>query len=410
MEWMEAKGTNLSYGDHAIRIYLLSDAKGTEAAERYFTSLQKPAKNQCTYGALFHCYCKEKMHDKATTLFEEMRELHFASSTLIHNVAMSLYMKSGQPEKVPPLVEEMKKTNKSPDRYTYTILMNSYASLRDIKAVELVMEEAKIRCTACSDWPIYSNLAAIYIAAGLFDKAELALKELERMSDLQDRNAFHFLISFYASTSNLAEVKRVWASLKSAFPKAVNKSYLVMLQSLDKLDDMIGMRNCFEEWESGCLSYDIRLPNVVINAYVKRGMMKEAVSQLECAQKRGYEPDFWTMNIFACFYMRNHQTEMAFKCMEAAVTMMKGNELRSCQGSVGVFFKYLAEEKDVERAEELCKVLKRVHYPASDFYNLLLHTYAAAGRMEPQMGRRIKEEQVEMTSEMEKLLKRVCPE
>lgn len=54
-------------------------------------------------------------------------------------------------------------------------------------------------------------------------------------------------------------------------------SYLVRLQSLAKLDDMDGIKNCFEEWESGCSTYDIRLLNVVINAYVRRGMIKEAI-------------------------------------------------------------------------------------------------------------------------------------
>ncbi|XXG80515.1 hypothetical protein AAC387_Pa09g1361 [Persea americana] len=410
MEWLEAKGTDFSYSDHAICVDLLSKTKGTEAAERYFTSLPEPAKNQYTYGALLCCYCQEKMHEKATTLFEKMRDLHFASSTLTYNNVMSLYMKSGLPEKVPPMVEKMQETNILPDRYTYAILMNSYASLKDIKAVERVMKEAKIRCTACSDWPLYSNLAAIYITAGLYNKAKLVLKEAEKMIDLCDRDAFHFLISLYAGTSNLADVKRVWKSLKSAFPKATNMSYLVMLQSLAKLDDMDGIKSCFEEWESGYSTYDIRLSNIVINAYVRRGMIKEAESLLESIRKRGYEPNFWTMDIFVDFYMRNHRMGMAVKCMEAAVTKMTKNELQPCQVRVGAFLKYFVEEKDVKHSEELCKVLKRVCYPASELFNLLLHTYVAAGKIEPQMRQWIREDNVQMTSEMEKLLERVCPE
>ncbi|KAJ8629678.1 hypothetical protein MRB53_023001 [Persea americana] len=169
----------------------------------------------------------------------------------------------------------------------------------------------------------------------------------------------------------LADVKWVWKSLNSVFPKATNMSYLVMLQSLAKLDDM--------------------------------GMIKEAESLLESI-------NFWTMDIFVDFYMRNHQMRMAVKCTEADVTKMMKNELQPYQVRVGAFLKYFVEEKDVEHSEELCKVLKRVCYPASKLYKLLLHTYVAVGKIEPQMRQRIREINVHMTSEMEKLLERVYPE
>ncbi|KAJ8645959.1 hypothetical protein MRB53_007707 [Persea americana] len=164
-------------------------------------------------------------------------------------------------------------------------------------------------------------------------------------------------------------------------------SYLVMLQSLAKLDDMDGIKNCFEEWESGCSTCVIRLSNVVINAYVRQGMIKEAKSLLESI-------NFWTMDIFVDFYMKNHQMGMVVKCMEAAVTKMTKNELQPCQVRVGAFLKYFVEEKDVAHSEELCKVLKRVCYPTSELYNLLLHTYVADGKIEPQMPQWIRENNV----------------
>ncbi|KAJ8627128.1 hypothetical protein MRB53_020435 [Persea americana] len=132
-------------------------------------------------------------------------------------------------------------------------------------------------------------------------------------------------------------------------------------------------------------------------------MIKKAESLLQSI-------NFWTMDIFVDFHMRNHRMGMAIKFMEAAVTKTTKNELQPCQVRVGAFLKYFVEEMDVEHSEELCKVLKRVCYPASELYNLLLHTYAAAGKIEPQMHQRIRENNVQMTSEMENLLARVCPE
>lgn len=409
MEWMERRGTNLSYSDYAIRIDLLSKAKGIEAAEEYFTGLSESAKNQLTYGALLNCYCTEKMPEKAMELFEKMRERNLVSATLVYNNLMSLYMRLDQPEKVPPLVKEMKAANILPDRFTYSVLMNSYASRNDIEAVERVMEEIEAKGGACSDWATYSTLAAIYVAAGRPDKAELALKECEKMINVRDRVAFHFLISLYAGISKLTEVNRVWESLKASFPKTTNLSYLVMLQALNRLDDMVGLEKCFKEWESSCSCYDIRLTNVLLGSYLRQGMIKKAEKLVEVAVNRGSQPNFRTLELFIDFCLKNDDMNLALKCMKTAVCMVKENEWQPNREKVRGFLKYFEEQKDVDGAEEFCKMLKKVRCLDTESYCSLLRTYIAAEKMEPLMRQRIKEDEIEMNPETELLLEKVCP-
>lgn len=409
IDWMEMRGTNLLHSDHAMRIELLSKTKGIEAAEEYFSSLSEFSKNQLTYGALFYCYCTEKMKEKGMTLFEKMKELNLVSSTLVYNNLISLYMKLDQPEKVLTLVEEMKAANILPDKFTYNLLMNSYASLRDIEAVEKVMEEMKANRGACCDWTTYSNLAGIYVASGHFNKANLALKKCEKVINVRDRMAYHFLITLHAGTSNLAAVKRVWKSLKSAFPKTTNLSYLTMLQSLARLDDLDGMKKCYEEWESGCPNYDIRLANVLINYYMRQGMNKEAETLLENAMNKVSEPNFWTLEINIDFYLNNREMKLALKCMESAVNKVKKNEWQPNQEIVGAFLKYFEDQKDIDGAEEFCKMLKKVYHLNSEDYNALLRTYIAAEKTEPCMRQRMEEDEIEMSPETEELLEKVCP-
>lgn len=64
-------------------------------------------------------------------------------------------------------------------------------------------------------------------------------------------------------------------SLKSAFPNTPNLSYLTMLKSLARLDDLDGMKKCFEKWELGCPANDIRIASVLINYYLRWGMTKK---------------------------------------------------------------------------------------------------------------------------------------
>ncbi|KAJ8620504.1 hypothetical protein MRB53_029033 [Persea americana] len=314
-----------------------------------------------------------------------------------------------QPEKVPPLVEEMKAANILPDKYTYNLLMTSYASLRDIEAVEKVMEEIKANRFVCCDWTTFRNLAGIYVASGHFNKANLALKKCEKIINVRDRMAYHYLITLHVGTSNSAAVKRVWKFLKSAFPKTTNSSYLTMLSSLARLDDLDGMKKCYEEWESGYLSYDIRLAKVLINYYLRQGMNKEAETLLENAMNKVSELNFGALEVSIDFYLNTGEMKLALKCMESAVNKVKKNEWQPNQEKVGAFLKYFEDQKDIDSSEEFCKMLKKVYCLDSKDYNALLRTYIAAEKTEPCMRQRMEEDEIETSPETEDLLEKVCP-
>lgn len=410
MEWMDNRKIFFSYADYAVRLDLLSKTKGLAAAEEYFNNLSPSAKNLLTYGTLLNCYCKEKMEEKALALFEKMDELNFASTSLTFNNLMSLHMRLGKPEMVPPLVDEMKKRSISPDTFTYNILMQSYARLNDIEGAERVLEEIKRENEDKLNWTTYSNLAAVYVNARLFEKAELALKKLEEEMGFHDRLAYHFLISLYAGINNLSEVNRVWNSLKSAFPKTNNMSYFTMFQALANLNDVDGLKICFEEWKSSCFSFDVRLANVAIRAFLGWDMIKDAESILYEAVKRSSGPFYTALDMFMAHHLKVREIDTALKYMEAAASEVKNNEWQPAPERVLAFLKYFEEEKDVEGAEKFCKILKNISGLDSNAYQLLLQTYVAAGRTEPEMRKRMKEDGIEVDSKIEDLLQRVCPE
>ncbi|XP_016468967.2 pentatricopeptide repeat-containing protein At1g02370, mitochondrial-like [Nicotiana tabacum] len=410
MDWMERRGIKLSFGDYGVRLDLIAKVQGITAAENYFGSLSPSMQIQSTYGALLHCYCVEKMTDKALSLFEKMDQLNFASNSWQFNNLMSLYMRLGQPEKVPPLVQEMKSRKVPLCTFSYSILMNSYSCLDDIEGVERVFEEIKQENVEECDWTIYSNLAVAYVKAGLHDKAELALKKLEEEMGPRNREAYHYLISLHAGISNLVEVYRIWNSLKSGFLEITNSSYLVMFQSLSKLNDMDGLKKCYEEWELSCPSYTMRLPNNVISAYLRNDMLHDAEEVFLRGLKRSQGPFFLAWEMFIAFFLRHHRIDLAMECLEAVVFLVKENEWQPKCETINKFLEYFVEERDVGGAEEFYKYLKKLNCLSSDIYSLLLRTYIAANRTADDMLVRIKEDGIEMSCELEGLLKRVCPE
>lgn len=408
-EWMEKGNSKLNNADHARRIDLLLKTEGIASAENYFTSLEGNAKTNKTYGALLNCYCKQGMLEKATEVFEKMKELNFASSALSYNNMMFLYLKLGQPEKIPLLAREMEEKNIAADLYTYNQLIDGYASVKDFDAMEKVVEKMETDGVK-PDWFMYGNLATKYVNAELVDKANATLQKMEKMENLHDREAFHTLITLYARTSNSAGVKRVWESLKLAHPKMTNVSYLIMLLSLFKLGDVIGLEGYFKEWESSCSLYDVRVSNVVLESYLNRDMIEEAKLLSESVVKRGAAPNLRTLHLFMNFYLKKSQMDSALQYLEKGTSHadLKKNKWFPAEANVNMFLNHFGKEKDVDGFEKFCESMRKYVRLNGKIYNSVLKTFIAAGNMESEMRSRMKEDGIEITSETEDLLQKVC--
>ncbi|WCJ22336.1 Tetratricopeptide repeat (TPR)-like superfamily protein [Euphorbia peplus] len=410
MEWMEKRKIPLSYSDIAVRIDLIANAKGIDVAESYFNGLSPSEKNMATHGSLLTCYCRALMKNKANALFAKMNGLNYISSSLPFHSMMNLHMRLGQHEKVLALVDEMKKRKISPCTYTYKILMKAYGRLSDIEGVESVLGEMTKDSEDAYDWNVYANLATIYVRAGLFEKAASAIKKIEAKMGRPNREAYHFLINLNARISNPSEAKRIWNSLKSSLTIVTNMSYLVMLHALEKLKDVEGLGECFKEWECGSKCYDMKLANVAIRAYLKHDKLEEAELVFEEAVKKAKGPFFKARESFVLFFLKRNQVDLALEHMRAAVAGNGEYKWQPNKEVVTVFFDYCCREKDVDGAEKFYQILKPMNRLDSEFYAWLLKTYIAAGKSAPDMRRRLEEDNIEISNELENLLERVCEE
>ncbi|KAF4353928.1 hypothetical protein F8388_008566 [Cannabis sativa] len=342
----------------AIKVKLLK-SMGIPAAETYFIDLPESSKNHLCYGALLNCYCKELMTDEAEALMEKMKELSLPLSSMPYNSLMTLYEKTGKPEKISAIVQEMKASSMK----------------RDGRAV--------------SDWTTYSNLASIYVNAGLFKKAETALKELEKKNSHKDLSAFQFSNYIIWSNRKSLEVYRIWRSLRLAFPKTANGMGIMVLN----------------------LRYSYC--NTIIGAYAKEGLLDKALELQEHARRRGAKPNVKTWEIFFDYYLKNGDFKSAVDCVTNAISTGRGNGKKWIPSDeiVNTLMQNFEQEKDVDGAEGFVEILKKVVDTLEvEVFESLIRTYAAAGRTSQAMRRRLKMENVEVGEASEKLLESICVE
>uniref|UniRef100_A0A803LF27 Pentatricopeptide repeat-containing protein n=1 Tax=Chenopodium quinoa TaxID=63459 RepID=A0A803LF27_CHEQI len=344
------------------------------------------------------------MTDKALAIFEKMNEMKYTNDLEFSNL-MGLFMKVGEPEKVPLLVEEMKRRNIPLSLISYQTWMHSYSCLNDLEGVERVMDKAQRQENIKDEWKLYCNFASAYVKAGQHQKAVPSLKKVEEIlgdSNYPDRIGYHHLISLYAGVGDLESVIRAWDKMKSKFPACNNLSYLTMLHILSKLDNVELLKKYFQDWNTKYKSFDLRLPTIVIVAYLRHDMLEQAELLLKDVTDRSGNKVWKVHALFMDYFLGKRQIDSALRHLEKAMT----NQWKPLAGSFDPFIEYLIEQKDVNNAEQFFHLIKKDQSLLSTAYLGLLQIYAAAGKIAPEMRERMEQDGANIGTEHEELLEK----
>ncbi|CAI9114245.1 OLC1v1014917C2 [Oldenlandia corymbosa var. corymbosa] len=350
---------HMTYADRVIWIDLLARTRGTQSAEMYFNGLQESDKTREAYGVLLHCYCRAKKLDKALELFGKMKELDY-TSTWGYNSLASLFLGT-MPEQIPLLVQEMEQKKLNADIATYDLLILSYGAQKDFGACEKVLEDMQKKDVKC-EWTIYASLAAIYAYAGIHSKAAEFIHKME-MENACDRNYFHNLLGLYKDMKDVSGVYRTWNALKSIFPIPNNDDYLLMMCILSELSSLENLETWFKSWESGqFFEYDVRITNVVLEAYLLRDMIQKAKAFYKSMVAKGYDPNLRTMELLTRIYMKNYQIKPALKYLEmgSAMVTREQDQWFPQPETIKIFLEYFEGREDWDRAEKFCNILKKL--------------------------------------------------
>ncbi|CAI9089417.1 OLC1v1023989C1 [Oldenlandia corymbosa var. corymbosa] len=361
-EWF-GNNSKFTSGSAAIHLDLIYKVHGLEQAERYFEITPNDLKAAHLYGALLNCYVQEKLLDKAEAIMQKMRELGYAEN-LSYNHMLDLYAQMGKRIKLISLVQEMEKKGMHFDNFTYNILLNAYASTRDVTGMEKLLMKMEADSLVVMDWIPYSISANVYLKAGEIAKAANMLKKCEhKIKDGERRglrprevgHAYEVIMTQYASMGNKDEVYHIWKLHKKP-KKWLNRSYICMISSLLKLDDTAGAEKLLDEWFSENVLFDIQIPNIVLAAVCKKGLMEEAESIVNNILERGEEPNASTWHYMALGYWKINQMEDAVKMTKKG--LCTNPRSRPGMTLVASCLDYLKKKGDNDEFEEILGFLK----------------------------------------------------
>lgn len=400
-EWMTLQEhIKLVPGDYAVHLDLITKVRGLSSAEKFFEDLPAKMRGQQTCTALLHTYVQNNLVDKAEALMMKMSESGFLGCPLPYNHMISLYISNGKLEKVPKLIEELK-MNTSPDVVTYNLWLTFCATQNDIETAERLLLELK-KAKLEPDWVTYSTLTNLYIKNACIEKAGSTLKEMERLTSRNTRVAYSSLLSLHTNMGNKDEVNRIWKKMQASFRKMSDKEYICMISSLVKLGDFAGAENLYKEWESVSGTKDVRVSNILLASYINQGQAEVAEDFCNQIAEKGITPSYTTWELLTWGYLGKKDVVKFLDYFKKAISSVK--KWSPDQKLVEEAFKIIEEQAHIEGAEQLLVILRDASYVNTSIYNLLLKTYAAAGKMPLVVAERMKKDNVQLDEETHRLL------
>lgn len=348
----------LSMDDIATRMNLISKVHGLEQVENYFNNIPEKLKGFLVYTALLNCCANEKSMEKAELVMKKIIDRGFARTPLCYNILINMYYKIGEHEKMDALMLKMEEQGINPDKYTLSIRLSAYAAISDVEEMNKTIERMESDPHIVLDWKCCAIAASGYLQVGLLDKASDLAKKLEGLIAKSKRSgiAFDQLLKLYAEMGKKDELYRIW-KLYKVKKKIYNKGYISMISSLLAFDDIEGAEKIFEEWESMKLSCDFRVPNLMIDAYCRKGLLAKAEAFLNKAMTKGGKPSFDSWYYLACGYLEDNELSKASETMRKAIALCPPG-CKPSKEILATCLEYLEGKGDVEGVDKFIDLLR----------------------------------------------------
>lgn len=352
MTWMEGRDkAQMSSADHAIRLELTIKVHSLREAEEYFENLPSTVSQKAACLPLLHSYVKEKSTEKAEALMQKMNRLGLIVSPHPFNEMMKLYIATSQHKKVLSVILQMKQNQIPRNVLSYNLWMNACAELSGVRSAEEVYKEMVRDRSVVVGWSSLSTLANIYQKSGQVKKAFLALREAENKLSACNRLGYLFLLTIYASLNDKDEVLRLWKASKGVKGRITCANYMCILTCLVKLGDIKEAENIFLEWESQHRTYDIRVSNILLGAYMRNGLTKKAESLLTRLLDRGGCPNYKTWEILMEGWVKHNEMDKALDAMRRCFSMSEGCDWRPSASIVMAIAEYFEKKGMIEDAK-----------------------------------------------------------
>ncbi|XP_047325850.1 pentatricopeptide repeat-containing protein At2g20710, mitochondrial-like [Impatiens glandulifera] len=348
----------LSHVDIGGRLKLIYRVSGLEQAETYFNNIPIQLRGWVVLMDMLYCYSEAKQITKAELLMPLLHQNNKFHKPSPYNIIMDLYSKMASWDKLKACLLKMEQDGIKWDKYTAGIQLGAYIQASDVDGIEHLMNKIESHPDIVPDFATYSLAARGFIKLGRLEKGLELTKRIEGLvrKTKKRTEAFHELLGLYSSAGERDHVYRIWNWYKTS-ETVYNRGYIRMMDSLMKMDDVEGAEKIFEEWESSKeLTYDFRIPNILIRSYCKKGLFDKAESLIAKGIESQGNPTFTTWYSLADAYLQVDRVSKAADALKEAIALHNSSHLS--KDTLSTCLEYLEGRGDMSKADSFMETLK----------------------------------------------------
>ncbi|PKA47377.1 Pentatricopeptide repeat-containing protein [Apostasia shenzhenica] len=355
LEWLEeSKQFDFVERDYASRLDLVAKTRGLQEAENYIDEVPESFKGEVVYRTLLANCVTVSNVKKAEEVFCKMRDLGLPLSAFAYNQLLLLYRRINR-RKIPDVLLMMEKDNVKPSLFTYMILIDAKGLAKNIAGMESILESMKTEGVAL-DNACRAMVAGHYISAGLNEKAEETLKDIE-LDFKENTDAWKFLLPLYAALHRVDDVKRVWKSCEAV---ACVDDFKAAIEACGKVGLVEDAEKVFEKMRQKWKKVPPRCYNALLNVYADHKLLSKGKDLARKMSEAGCWIGPLTWDALVKLFAKAGEVKKADSVLEIAV-QKKGN--RPLYRSYIALLEKYSEMGDVYNAEKIFHWLKEAEYP-----------------------------------------------
>ncbi|KAK6151341.1 hypothetical protein DH2020_013976 [Rehmannia glutinosa] len=334
-EWLEStERLEFSESNYASRVDLIAKVRGISKAEEYIRKLPESFRGEIVYRTLLANSVAATNVKKSEDLFNKMKKL-FPVTSFSCNQLLLLYKRTDK-TKIADVLLMMEKENVKPSQFTYQILIGVQGQSNNISGMEQIVETMKSEGME-PNTKIHVTLARSYAAAGLKDKSEAILKEMEGGDIVKNRWACRFLLPVYASLEKVDEVERIWKACESN-PRL--EECLAAIEAFGQLKRIEDAESAFDKMVKKSKKPSSKHFAALIKIYANNKMLAKGKDLVKQMSESGCRIGPLTWDALVKLYTGAGEVEKADSILEKALKQKTENRfLRDIHNAEKIFLK-----------------------------------------------------------------------
>ncbi|MED6112329.1 hypothetical protein PIB30_060729 [Stylosanthes scabra] len=400
-EWLESnKKLEFQERDYASQLDLIAKLRGLPVAEKFIDRVPRSFRRELLYRTLLANYVSQNKLNKAEATFNRMKDLDLPRTSFACNQMLLLYKRIDK-KKIPDVLLLMEKEDVKPSPLTYKILIDTKGSA-DIAGMEEIVQTMKSEGVE-PDLQTQAALVRHYACAGLNEKAEAILKEIEGENVKEKQWVWPTLLNLYAKLGKADEVERIWKVCESR-PRLDDYMSAVeawgVLNKIDKAEETFEIMS--KKWKLSTGNY-----NVLLKVYLNHNMLSKGKDLFKRMSDSGCKVNILTCNTLVKLHVQAGEVEKAESLLQTAIQQ---NRVKPLFDTFMAILEHYAKKGDIHNAEKAFHRMRQAGY-ISRFsqYQVLIQAYINAKQPAYGIVERMKSDNIFPNKALAKQLAQIDP-